>query len=207
MEDTSLDKPNNGENISLPEPEINWYLSLEETLQQRRSIREYTQDKLSKEDIAQLLWAAQWLNNTEKRTAPSAGATYPMEIFIAIDKAEKLDPGIYHYNNYENTLEQISKWQVGDKLSMSALGQDPIKDAAANIIITADFERTTSVYWSRWNRYVYMEAGHISQNIYLQAESLDIGTVAIGAFDDEDIQNILWVDEYQPVYIMPIGYK
>ncbi len=207
MENNSTETKENQETITLPEPALQGSLTLEETLQQRRSIREYTEEAISIEDISQILWAAQGTTNQEKRTAPSAGATYPIEIYIAVNKAEELEPGIYYYNNYKHHLKKVSKGKPWEKLSNAALNQEPIKNATANIILTAEFERTTERYWSRGYQYVYMEAGHISQNIYLQAESLNIGTVAIGAFEEEDIKDILWVDDYEPVYIMPIWYK
>ncbi len=193
--------------IKLPDPVTRGKVSLEETLSKRKSVRTYTKDPLSKKEISQLLWAAQGITHEgEKRTAPSAGATYPLEIYVVVNRVEGLKPGIYHYLPSDHTLELKKSGKFGKELAHAALDQEMIEKAAADIVITALYQRTTSRYGDRGRRYVHMEVGHVGQNIYLQAEALGLGTVAVGAFYDERVKRLMGIDE-EVLYIMPIGKK
>ncbi|MBU2595882.1 SagB/ThcOx family dehydrogenase [Patescibacteria group bacterium] len=196
--------------IKLSEPKLKSDLSIEEAILKRRSIRDYKDEAISLSDISQLLWAAQGVTDKEKggRSAPSAGALYPLEIYLLAGKVEELGEGLYKYNP-EN--HQLIKTLSGDKrteLTEAAVGQTTIKNAPAIIIITGVYERTRAKYGERAERYVHLEAGHASQNIYLQSESLGLGTVSVGAFDDERVKQALGLSNNEtPLYLMPVGKK
>ncbi len=196
-------------NIALPEPIKSGNTSLEQLLQQRRSIREYQDTKLSKDQIAQLLWAAQGSTHPQGlRTAPSAGALYPLELYLVVGNVEGLTTGVYHYQIQKHQLEILSKRDVRKVLSQAALGQTWIKEAAAVVVFTAEYERTTKKYGKRGVRYVHMEVGHAAQNVFLQAEALVLGTVTVGAFDDDKVTAVLQLpSELKPLLLMPIGKK
>lgn len=193
--------------IQLPSPITRGDVSLEETLSKRRSIRAYTRDPLSVEEVSQLLWAAQGLNHEELgRTAPSAGATYPLEVYIVVNRVEGLDSGLYHYSPAEHVLEIRKAGSFSKELEEAALRQGMVEAAAVNIILTAVYERTTARYKDRGIRYVQIEVGHVGQNICLQAEALGLGTVAVGAFHDGRVRTLLEINE-EILYIMPVGQK
>jgi SagB-type dehydrogenase family enzyme len=189
--------------IKLPRPKEKGFTSIEETLNKRRSVRDYKRGPLSLEEISQLLWAASG-RNLYRRTAPSAGATYPLETYLVSGEVEGLIPGIYHYSFSGHSLEMTKKQDVRNKLSRAALGQEMIEEAPINIIIGADYGRTTGHYGQRGNRYVHMEAGHVGQNVSLQAIALSLGTVMIGAFEDKQVKEVLGIKE-EPLYIIPVG--
>lgn len=191
--------------IKLPQPKIENKMPLEETLSKRKSIRGFTEKDLSLEQISQLLWAAQGKSldaiSGATRTTPSAGALHPLEIYIV-----KKD-GIYHYDSAKHTLRKILEEDCRSNLSAAALGQVCVEKAAVNIIITAVFERTAVKYGDRANQYVLIEVGHAAQNILLQAEALNLGAVPIGAFNDKEVQKVLFLpEEHEPLYIISVGY-
>ncbi len=206
MEEKNYSFDENGY-MALPEPKKESKTSIEEALLKRRSIREYKDEALSLEEISQILWSAQGITAPEQggRTAPSAGALYPLEIYLVVRKAENLKPGVYHYLPEGHKIKQVLEKDISGELAIAGLNQMFIKEAPANIVISAVFSRTTSKYGERGNQYVYMEAGHASENIYLQVESLGLGTVTVGAFSDEEIKRILNLQKEIPLYIMPIG--
>lgn len=194
--------------IELPSPSLEGEIDLEQAIYQRRSIREFSDDPLTLEQISQLLWAAQGITDPMNnfRSSPSAGALYPMEIFLVVGKSEEMEPGVYQYSPEDHSLDRLKEEDIRGDLSRAALGQSAVAQAPVNIVITADYARTTGRYGSRGERYVHMEAGHIGQNIYLQAVALGLGTVAIGAFYDDDVASLLEI-EYNPLYIFPVGYS
>lgn len=194
--------------IQLPEPSKTSDISIEQALAERRSVRSYSKDPLSLQDVSQLVWAAQGITQGAYRTAPSAGALYPLEIYVVVGNVQGLEQGVYKYNPEEHVIEQVNQGDMRQQLQQSSLNQSSVGDGAIDIVIAGVFERTTKKYGERGNQYVYMEAGHAAQNIYLQAVSLDLGTVTIGAFDEPTIQKILDMNEDEiPLYIMPIGKK
>jgi len=202
--------PAGGEDgIMLPEPRYESGVSIEETLRKRRSVRDYADEALTLPEVAQLLWAAQ--GNTSpggKRTAPSAGALYPLEVYVVTGKVAGVTPGVYHYHPQSHKLEKVIDGEQRAALCRVALSQECIEQAAIDIIITAVYERTTATYGERGIRYVHMEAGHAAQNVYLQAEALGLGTVVIGAFRDETVKQVLGLPEdEEPLYIIPVGRK
>ncbi|MFP4325823.1 MAG: SagB/ThcOx family dehydrogenase [Desulfonatronovibrio sp.] len=197
-----------GQEISLPEPVTDGEKSVEKAIAQRRSVRGYSGEALALNQVSQILWAAQGISDTRGRfrTAPSAGATYPLEIFLASGRVNGLESGVFRYKPQNHSLDRIMDSDQRDALYAQALQQSAVKDAPAVIIIGGIFERTTGKYGARGERYVYMEAGHAGQNIYLQATSLGLGTVAIGAFDDSGVRKALSLPaEVTPFYLMPLG--
>jgi len=182
-------------------------ISVEETISKRRSVRGYKDEPLSLKEVSQLLWSASGITaNWGARTAPSAGALYPLEIYLVAGRVENLKPGIYRYNPQAHSLVKIVEGDKRFALFSASLFQAPIKNAPISLVICAQYERTTRKYGERGKRYVHIEVGHVGQNIYLQAESLGLGTVAIGAFMDEPVKKVLNIKE-EPLYIMPVGRR
>ncbi|HOK56296.1 MAG TPA: SagB/ThcOx family dehydrogenase [bacterium] len=195
------------EKIKLPSPDFEGKISVEESLKSRRSVRSYKDTPLSLKELSQILWAtdgktADWGG----RTAPSAGATYPLEIYVVVGNVEGLSPGLYHYEIDSHSLTLVKEGDLRTELSRAALNQTSIKLAPITIVISGIFERTTNRYGKRGERYVYMEVGHCGQNIHLQAESLGLGTVMIGAFEDEKVKKVLGIKE-DVFYLCPVGKK
>lgn len=202
--------PEENMEIILPEPEKESETSIEEALLKRRSVREYKDEPLTLKEVSQILWAGQGITEPKwgGRTTPSAGALYPLEIYLVVKKVEGLKSGVYHYLSKEHKLKKVLEGDVSSELAVAAVGQMFIAQAPVNLVFTGIFERTTQKYKERGIRYVFMEAGHAAQNVYLQAQSLGLGTVTVGAFDDEAIKEILKLKkEETPLYIMPLGRK
>ena len=195
--------------ISLPSPFFNSSHSIERVIHQRRSTREYADEALSLAEISQLLWAGQGITDRSGyRTAPSAGALYPLELYLIVGNVCNLTSGIYHYRPEQHDLKIT---QAGDKRSSlfsSALKQECIINGAVIIVIAAVDERTFSRYGNRTKRYIYTEVGHVAQNISLQAEALNLGTVMVGAFEDSQVKRVLALpDNERHCYMIPIGRK
>jgi SagB-type dehydrogenase family enzyme len=193
--------------IRLPAPRLSSGTSVEEAISSRRSVREYAAVPLEIAEISQLLWAAQGVTDPSGlRAAPSAGALYPLEIYLACGDVTGLPAGMYHYLPADHALERVTDRDVREPLFQNALHQSPVRDAPAVIVIAADSGRTTVKYGDRGIRYVHMEAGHATQNIYLQSYALGMGTVSIGAFDDHGISSVLGLPgNLTPLYLMPVG--
>lgn len=180
--------------IILPEPDYTG-LSVEEAIANRRSVRNYTEEKLSLEELSQILWAAQGITDESgKRTAPSAGALYPIELYVVPNKVEGVRCGIYHYVPEEHKLALFMEGNFTDAVYSAALGQEHVRDAAAVIVFTAVHERTALKYGDSADRYIAMEAGHISENILLESTSLGLGSVPVGAFDQEGFDGLLGIN-------------
>ncbi len=195
--------------VKLPEPQYKSSTSIEETLLKRRSVRTYQDKPLKVEEVSQLLWAAQGITNRRGfRTAPSAGALYPLEIYVLAGNIMNISVGIYKYNPYKHELVNLQMGDRRNELFKAALNQSPVKDAPMVIVFAAVYERTTVKYGNRGINYVYMEAGHAAQNILLQAESLNLGSVVIGAFYDEEVKKVLKMSDKEiPIYIIAVGKK
>jgi len=196
--------------IKLPEPKFKG-LVFEEALRKRRSVRGYSKEVLTLDEISQLLFSAQGVTTTyyghKLRTAPSAGALYPFEVYLLVNRVEGVKSGIYHYLADEHSLELVKEGDFRDKIKNAALGQEPVAQAGAVFILTAVFERTTRKYGERGYRYIHIEAGHIGQNILLEATSLGLGSVPIGAFSDEQVDKMIGIDtkKQSTVYLIPVG--
>ena len=196
--------------IYLPSPSQKDGMSLEEAIARRRSIRDFTPQIISQWQLSQILWAAQGITNSSwrSRTVPSAGATYPLEVFVVCGRngVEGIGGGIYHYNTDGHSLTLHHEGDVRLELARAALNEESIYQAPVDIVICAIYERTVMRYGGRGERYIHMEVGHAGQNIYLQATALGLGTFAIGAFNDEQVREVLRLDKpYRPLYIMPVG--
>ena len=193
--------------IMLPEPRTTGETSIEEAMLHRRSVRRYTEEAITLNDLSQLLWAAQGITSEEGfRTAPSAGALYPLEVYVVAGNVDGLSDGVYRYRAEGHTLQRIRYGDLRKNLSGCALHQTQITDAAVDIVFAAVFNRTTVKYGDRGVRYVYIEAGHAAQNVYLQAESSGLGVCAVGAFYEQDISELLALPgDETPIYILTVG--
>ncbi len=185
--------------------------SLWEALKERRSIRKYRQLPLEPEDLSGLIWAAQGitakLGNYLLRTAPSAGALYPIETYLCINSVQGIGPGLYHYNVAFSHLELLAKGSFGKELGERAFGQPMCWKAQVVFIWSAIPRRTMSKYGSRGVRYIFMDVGHICQNVLLAATALGLGACPIGAFLDDEIDELLGLDgrEETTVYLASVG--
>ena len=193
--------------ISLPRPQCDGAVSLEKALLHRRSVRDFSSRRLELWHISQLAWAAQGITGPDvHRTAPSAGALFPLGLYVAVGNVIGLAPGIYKYGIRDHDLIH---WLQGDKrrqLCEAALSQSSILQAPAVFVLSAIYERTTAKYGERGIRYVHMEVGHAAQNLLLQAVALNLGAVVLGAFDDAKVKKILsWSKQEEPLYLVPVG--
>jgi len=197
------------EEIILPEPRFQSQVSIEEAILGRRSVREYREEPLTLQEVSQLLWSAQGITDPQlgRRAAPSAGALYPLTVYLT-GQIEGLAPGLYQYNPYNHSLIKVGERDLRRELMEAALGQPWVGRAPVNIIFTGNYDILARRYGERAPRYLYMEVGHAAQNVFLQAESLNLGTVVVGAFVPEKVRRALLLPaEEEPLYIMPVGRK
>lgn len=199
--------PGSKDVVKLPEPMYSSKTSVEKALLERRSVREYKDVPLTLHEVSQLLWAAQGITGFRGfRTAPSAGALYPLEVYVVVGNVDNLTAGVYKYKPRGHELVRVAEGDRRGELSTAALGQYCVRNGAAVIVFSAVYERTTQKYGKRGLRYVHMEVGHAAQNVYLQAVSLNLGTVAVGAFDDSRVKSIVAMTPgEEPLLIMPAG--
>lgn len=192
-----------GETIKLPPPNTEGTMPLEKAIQKRRSIRSFKDQDLSLAQISQLFWAGQGITKPTGgyRAAPSAGATYPLEIY-GVSKG-----GVYHYLPHGHKMEQRTNKDLRKKLALAALGQWFIAEAPFSIVIAAVPGRTEAHYGDKAERYINMEVGHAAENIHLQAVALGLASVPVGAFLETAVKKILDIPkDHQPLYIIPVGY-
>ena len=193
-------------NIKLPLPKTTGKMSLEEAIVNRESVRSFSKRQLTLEEISQLLWAAYGPRHVDSitgasKTVPSAGALYPMEIYIVSPN------GVFHYFPSSHSLREISDKDLRSALSGAALWEEAIAQAAVNFVIACVYDRICWKYGERGMRYAHIEAGHIAQNIHLQAVCLGLGSVPIGAFNDTAVQKALYLPKDNiPIYIIPVGH-
>lgn len=194
--------------VPLPGPGKTGPLSVEEAISRRRSVREFGDAAVLLSEVSQLLWAAQGITGEDgfKRAAPSAGAKYPMEIFVVAGRVDDLAPGVYRYIPKTHSLEVIRRGDLRSELCDEALSQEWVEEAALDIVIVGVYSRTMEKYGERGIRYVHMEVGAVAENIYLQAETLGLGTTFVGAFSDEGVKKVLRIDA-APLGIMPVGVR
>ncbi len=188
----------------LPKPQINKTLYLDQAIQQRRSVRSFKDKQLTLNQISQLLWAAQGITDPNRglRSAPSAGALYPLTIYLV-----KKD-GIWRYNVNNHSIKLIVSGDLRKNLAQAALGQSAIKEAPSSFVITADYKKITPKYRERSIRYTYIETGHVAQNLILEVVALGLSSVTIGAFYDEKVKSLLKLPSNDvALYIIPVGYK
>ena len=201
----------------LPSPLMDGNVSVEKALANRRSHRNFVDKAISAEQLSQVLWAAYGVSKPHPdssnrrgglRTAPSAGAVYPFEIYIVVGRVKDIEPGVYKYISQEHKIVRTINGDIRESLSAAALGQTHVKEAPVTILYAAVYSRMVQRYGDRGrDRYVCMDLGHSAQNVYLQVESLNMGTCAIGAFSDDKLAEVMQLPEEEvPLYIMPIGF-
>lgn len=192
----------------LPDPRGRPGLSFEEILEQRRSIRDYASGPLTLDELSRLLHAAQGITSDRGlRAAPSAGALYPIEVYAVVHNVAELEPGLLHYVVNTHTLERVKTGDLRAALVAAAVDQPHVGSGGVALVLTAIFQRTRWKYQERTYRYVLMEAGHIAQNVYLAATSLGLAACAVGAFVDDQLNDLLGVDgdEEAALYIISVG--
>lgn len=192
--------------ILLPDPGERGPLSVEEAIGMRRSVRSFRDAPVLLSELSQLLWAAQGITGEDgfKRAAPSAGAKYPLEIYVVAGNVEDLMPGVYRYKPLDHSIELARRGDLRAELSEEALSQEWVETAALSLVIAGVYERTMEKYGERGVRYVHIEVGAVSENVYLQAEAVGLGTTLVGAFSDDGVKELLRIDA-EPLGIMPIG--
>jgi SagB-type dehydrogenase family enzyme len=195
--------------ISLPDPRRDGTFALERSLAARRSLRRFAAEPLALGSVSQLLWAAQGISHPDGlRTAPSAGALYPLEILLVVGAVSDLQPGVYRYDPRHHRLSMILSSDRRARIADAALGQSWIAEAPAILVVTAIYERTAVKYGDRAERYVHIEVGHAAQNVYLQAEALGLGTTMVGAFRDAALARVLELaTREKPLALLPVGRR
>ncbi|MBU7019042.1 MAG: SagB/ThcOx family dehydrogenase [Theionarchaea archaeon] len=198
--------------IELPPLPVIPSITLDDTLRKRKSIRQFSQEPLTLEEVSYLLWASTGIQREEYgyelRTAPSAGALYPLETYLIINRVEGLSKGLFHYRIKEHALEEVKLGDFGEKITSAALGQAMCSECAAVFAWTAIFYRSKWKYRQRAYRYVYMDMGHVGQNLALAAVSLGLGSCQIGAFYDDEVNTLLAVDGFKEsaIYLSVVGH-
>ncbi len=198
--------------ISLPRPSFDGRVSVEKAIKERRTIRDFKQRTLSLAHLSQLLWATQGITDPTigGRAAPSGGALYPLDIYVLIGEngVEKMEAGVYHYLPKEHSISPISKGDRRKEIASASLGQMWMAKAPVTYIITSEYKRITGKYGERGVRYALIEAGHVGQNLFLQAEALGLGAGIVGAFNDSEVSKVAGLPpKHEPILIMPVGYK
>ena len=195
------------ETINLPEPRLDSDFSVERAIYKRRSIRNFSDKPLALSEVSQLLWSAQGVTDKEKlRSAPSAGALYPLVVYLVVGSVDGLEPGIYRYNTEKHQIVGIQKGDSRSELAKAAAQQLWIEESAAILVFSAIEKRTTWKYGRRGIQYIHIEVGHSAQNVFLQVQSLGLGAAVVGAFDDRRVEKLLnLATEEQVLYLMPVG--
>ncbi len=196
------------QHIALPQPSIDGDVSLEAAIHERRSVRDFSTQSLSLAEVGQLLWAAQGVTSVDGlRAAPSAGALYPLEIYLVAGDVESLPAGLYRYVARGHRLRQVSDGDLRKSLARAALDQSWVRRAPAVLVIAGVYDRSAKKYGQRARRYTRIESGHAAQNVYLQATALELATVIVGAFEDAEVQEVLVLPaDHAPLALMPIGH-
>jgi SagB-type dehydrogenase family enzyme len=192
--------------VVLPPPETRGGMALFDALTARGSARAYRREGLTLAQVGQLLWAAAGPADAvtgATRHAPSAGATHPLELYVVVGEGE-LEAGVYRYHREDHALIRVNSGDLRPQLAAAALDQEWVRSAPLTVVVTAVFARTTARYGERGVRYVYMEAGHLAQNLCLAAEALGLGTVVVGAFHDRQVAEVLGIGE-EVLLLLPIG--
>jgi SagB-type dehydrogenase family enzyme len=193
--------------IALPEPDLTGRETLERAVARRRSIREFVPSSMTMVELGQLLWAAQGVSDPSGlRTAPSAGALYPLELYAIVGPSGDLETGIYRYLPRRHGLELVVQGDFRAEFAAAALGQQWTAQAGLVLIVAAAFARTTVKYGERGRRYVAIEAGHAVQNVYLQAVALGLGATEVGAFRDDAVASLVGLPSgEEPVTSVVVG--
>jgi len=199
------------EAVKLPEPSFQGQMSLEETLKKRRTVRRFANRELDLAQVSQLLWGTDGLSDPRGlRTAPSAGATYPLELYLVVGErgVKGLAPGLYHYSPASHTLELTRKGDLRAAVARDCLHQTWMAEAPVMVVFAAEYRRCLARYGDRGIRYTHMEVGHAGQNLFLQAEALGLACGIVGAFQDRTLQQTLQLpSSREPLLVMPVGYS
>lgn len=199
------------EKVKLPEP-VMTDVALEKAVQDRHSVRSFSDRAVTLPEVSRLLLTADGLTHSrgewQMRSAPSGGALYPIDIYLIATQVENLKPGLYHFQVSDSSLELVAGGDFSKEIHVASNEQGSVGSSPVTIIMTARFDRSIVKYSDRGYRYTYMEAGAICQNIYLQATALKMGTVAVGAFNDDALNRLLKIDgrDEAGLLIMPVGY-
>ncbi|WP_299977648.1 SagB/ThcOx family dehydrogenase [Desulfobacula sp.] len=204
-------EPYQGDVMKLPPAKTEGTIAVETAIKQRRTVRSYKPQILSLDQFAQLLWSAQGIteNNGFKRSSPSAGALYPMDVYAVVgqDSVEQIEAGVYHYEVRRHMVSWVTKQDLRDSVARAAFSQMWMAKAPLNLVITAEYSRVTVKYRERGVRYAMIEAGHIGQNLFLQAEALGLKAGIVGAFHDNKLIKAMKIPRlHEPLLIMPVGY-
>jgi SagB-type dehydrogenase family enzyme len=193
----------------LPRPQTKGGRSLEECLAERRSVRSYRIASMTAAELGQLLWAAQGITaEGQLRTAPSAGALYPLELYVVAARVEGFVPAVYHYRADHHELTLVRSGDASRELARASLEQECVRDSAAMLLFAAVYSRTTGKYGQRGIGYVHMEAGHAAQNVLLQATALGLGAVPVAAFRDDEVKQIAQLpQDHAPIYMVAVGKR
>ncbi|MFC1926313.1 SagB/ThcOx family dehydrogenase [Chloroflexota bacterium] len=195
--------------IELPQVVRRGNLSLEQAIEQRRSLRRFSGESISQEDLSYILFYSNGVTDRRhgRRAAPSAGATYPIEVYTVVNNIDGLDRGIYHYSLPDHALELVREGDFRQEMVQASMGQKMMAQASVVLMMTAIIRRTERIYGERASRYVVLDAGHIAQNTYLMAASMGLGACAVGAFYDDDFNRLLGVNgkSESVLYMMAVG--
>lgn len=197
--------------MKLPLVKTEGTVSLEQTIRRRRSCRSFTNKTLALDHLSQILWAASGIteDNGFKRAAPSGGALYPIDVYVALGKksVSEFDAGLYRYEPKGHRVTKVNQQDLREKIARASLFQMWMADAPVQIVLVAEYSRSTVKYHERGIRYTMIEAGHIGQNVFLQAEALGLKAGIVGAFSDEKLIRIMEISsKYEPLLVMPVGY-
>lgn len=199
------------ESVKLPPPALKGTVSVEAALKARRTVRHFASRSLDLPQVSQLLWATDGISDPRGlRTAPSAGATYPLEIYLVAGErgVNSLPPGVYRYRPGDHTLELTLKGDQRVRVAQASLNQSWMATAPVMVVLAAEFSRCTARYGQRGIMYTHMESGHAGENLFLQAEALGLAAGIVGAFEDQNLHRVLGLPrEHAPLLVMPVGYK
>jgi SagB-type dehydrogenase family enzyme len=197
--------------VQLTPPAFQGKTSVEEALKTRRTVRQFASRGLELAQVAQLLWATDGTSDAKGlRTAPSAGATYPLEIYLVAGErgVSGLVPGLYHYRPDSHNLELTQPGDLRAQVARASLHQTWMAQAPVMVVLAAEYRRCTARYGERGVRYTHMEVGHAGQNLFLQAQALNLSCGIVGAFEDRDLKETLHLPtQHEPLLIMPVGYS
>jgi SagB-type dehydrogenase family enzyme len=197
--------------VKLPPPAYQGRMSVPEALKKRRTVRQFSNKGLDLAQVSQLLWGTDGISDSPGlRTAPSAGATHPLEFYLVVGErgVNGLAPGLYHYRPDSHTLELTRKGDLRHPVARACLHQTWMAEAPVMVVFAAQYGRCTARYGERGIRYTHMEVGHTGQNLFLQAEALGLACGIVGAFEDRTLKDVLHLpQQHEPLLVMPVGYS
>lgn len=199
------------EAVKLPSPATTGGMPLTEALVARRTVRHFASRPLNLAQVSQLLWEADGISDRRGlRTSPSAGATYPLDLYLVVGErgVTDLTAGVYHYEGAAQALMPVARADFSNAVARACLNQAWMTEAPVMVVITGEYRRCTARYGERGIRYTHMEAGNVSQNVFLAAEAMGLGAGIVGAFEDKALAQVLKLPPaHEPLLVMPVGYK